>query len=388
MRCTFPGLARVCITLLIAVALFFSGYRAWELLAHASRLPFSAELLLSIVPVGVVCSGTPAAAVLALALLWRTSQREDSRALALFLALLAYAMAGDGSWLFGSRHHWSPLLMQAMDTGVPLAGIFAIAAFVRFSTLFPQPLAPPSGGAEGGLSRTRWWLLRPRSLWGSATAVAVVLVLVPQTAQAWADLAGRSFHTIQVVKPVVIGILLAAMALGVVNLRAGYRDADEEGRRRVFWIVEGFLAGTTLLLAASVLKALQMATGYTVGMAWWFALAVYASLLVVLACLAVAMFYAGALDPSLAIRRTAVIGMVGISMIFVFAGVEQVVQQLLGDWLGMSDRFGGMLTGGIVALTFDPVKTRAGALVERWLGRNGEAPAEVGLPLKGAVVPG
>jgi hypothetical protein len=79
------------------------------------------------------------------------------------------------------------------------------------------------------------------------------------------------------------------------------------------------------------------------------------------------MFYAGALDPLLAIRRTATAGLVGVAMVFIFAITQQLVHEYLVAMVGLSDRAGGMVTGGIVALSFEPVQRRLHTLVTRWL---------------------
>jgi hypothetical protein len=361
-------------TALVGVALAFSLYRTVDTLSRLSGPPWGAGELASLLRLVLVASGTPAAASLALALAWRSCERAESRALAAFLALLAYTMAGDGIWLFAVQRHLPRLAAGLLATSVPVAGILSIAAFLRFSALFPRPLGPADLPAGGGgrlaavLRRVHAASLGPGSVWRGA-ALLVALVLAAQAAGAWGDATGRDLSAVRLLKPVVVTALVGWMVLGVANLRAGYGRADEVGRRQIFWVLEGFLAGTAILLVTSALKLVQMASGYSLAVAGWFDLSVYAAFLVVLACLAVAMFRAGALDPSLAIRRTAVFGLVGATMIFVFAGVEQSVQELLGAWLGLGDRSGGMLTGGIVALTFEPVKARATALVERMLGR-------------------
>ena len=54
-----------------------------------------------------------------------------------------------------------------------------------------------------------------------------------------------------------------------------------------------------------------------------------------------------------------VAGLVGTVMVFLFVGVEQLLEETLRAWVGFGDRAGGILTGGMVALSFEPV-TRCG----------------------------
>jgi hypothetical protein len=193
-------------------------------------------------------------------------------------------------------------------------------------------------------------------------------------ALAWIDTLVMARHSraaplLWMVVPATIALMLATLAVAVANLRLGYALADAEGRRRIFWIVEGFLAGTGIVVVASAVKLATMVGGSGAG-AGWYPLAGFAALFVMVVCLGIAMFGAGAIDPALVVRRTALVGAVGVAMIFLFAGVEQAVQQYVGEWLGWSDRLGGIVTGGIVALSVDPVKRQVEALAARILARD------------------
>lgn len=92
------------------------------------------------------------------------------------------------------------------------------------------------------------------------------------------------------------------------------------------------------------------------------------------AAVAVAVLYRGAIDPGLAIRKTALYGALGTLLLFVFAGVENVVADLVAERLGFGRSIGSWIAGGTVALAFGPLRDRLRALGAR-LARESEPAA-------------
>jgi hypothetical protein len=315
----------------------------------------------------------PAAAALSLSLAWRSWHRDDARALATFLALAAFVLAGDGVWHLMQLAGAPEWVRSAADLSIPVCGLAGMAAMLRFSCTFPRPLSPAElahGGSRAGrtLARARRWSADGAAV-RRAAAWSIGILLLLEGVRIGAEALGRPLPELWVEKYAVLAMLLASMAVSAANLRAGYRVADAEGRRRIFWVLEGFLLATTIALVASALKLVQDATGYVAPVRFWYGLSMMAAFAALLACLAVAMFYAGAVDPALAIRRTAVAGLVGLAMVVLFATLEQALQGWLGERLGLSARAGGIVTGVGVGLAFEPLRTRTAALVERVLGR-------------------
>lgn len=318
--------------------------------------------------------GAPAAAALSLALAWRSWNREDARSLATFLAMAAFVLAADGLWNLLSMTAVPEWAASTAELSIPLCALGGMAAMLRFSCTFPRALAPAELAPANGGSRARRLLAAAQRASADAAAVrracawaAGLLVLAPHAVSLAAAARGRPLPLLGTVKYVLLAMVVGSMAVSAANLRAGYRVADAEGRRRVFWVLEGFLLATAVAVVASALKLLQDVTGYTPPLRFWYGLAMMAAFTALLACLAVAMFYAGALDPALAIRRTAVAGLVGLAMVVLFATLEQALQGWLGAELGLSDRSGGVATGVMVGLAFEPVRARTAAWVERVL---------------------
>jgi NADH:ubiquinone oxidoreductase subunit K len=319
--------------------------------------------------------GAPAAAGLSLSLAWRNWHRGDARALATFLALAAWVLAGDGLWALLRLAGTPAWLARTVDLSIPVCVVAGMAAMLRFSCTFPRPLTPAELASPGAsraarvLSALQRWSTNAAGVRRAAVWLSVGAILVPQTVLIAASALGDAHAIPSVLKYGLLGLLLGSMTVSAANLRAGYRVADVEGRRRIFWVLEGFLLATAIALLASALKVLQDMTGYAPAVPFWYGMAMMAAFTALLGCVAVAMFYAGALDPALAIRRTAVVGLVGVMTVILFATLEQALQGWLGQRLGLSDRAGGVLTGVAVGLTFEPLRARSSALVDRVLAR-------------------
>lgn len=342
----------------------------------AGRVPL-ANLLYVVITASIVA----AASAVTVALLIRCAAAPEGRALAMMLAALTFA-AGAAEPLYMMRQAWNlPWLLDSLlDFTAPLAFVVALGSVLRFTTLFPQPLTAAQLRSERVLPRLRVLLLDGRRLWSWLFGIALVAEAGVLSAPALRRLAGGSGPGFPLHKLALIGLILLGLTICVANLRTGYRLSGEVGRRRIYWVLEGLLAGTVVLALASALKILQMAGMIEIASRIWYPLAALGSVLLIILFVAVAMFYAGALDPALAIRRTAATGLVGLAMVFIFAITQQLVQELLVAWLGMSDRAGGMATGGVVALSFEPVQRRLNGLVARWVANPGPAGGPLAAP--------
>lgn len=322
----------------------------------------------------LLSAGGPAAATLAQVLAWRSWNRRDARVLATFLALLSYPLAGEPVWGMLRASGIPRWGIMAIDTLFPLAAVAAMAMLVRFSALFPRPLNPGDVRARSRSHPTRVivaaqvWTMDEARLRRAAVWFCTLAVILPQAVSIASGEGAAGMIAGQVSRYVTVAALLATLVIAPANLRASYRRADAAERRHIFWVLEGCVLVAAVALIASALKLLQNATGYTPPVPYWFALSLMGGFMGLLACLAFAMFGSGALDPALAIRRTAVASAVGLMTVILFATLEQVLQGWVGARLGLSDRAGGVLTGVAVGLAFEPVRTRTILLVERLIG--------------------
>ena len=90
--------------------------------------------------------------------------------------------------------------------------------------------------------------------------------------------------------------------------------------------------------------------------------------LIIVISVAIAVFYDGAIDPELVIKKTAVYGALGALLAFLFAGIEGVASSAVTERLGLPASTGAWLASGTVALAFGPLRTRVTKLAERMLG--------------------
>lgn len=358
----------------------------------ASLLPTLPALLAAVPPraaLGVwLLATTLATAVLACALgiflVVRAGSRRDGVALALFLGLLAAAW---GSVLRFASVQTNPdgtgtvSLQVGGVTGFTALAAYglATAAFLRFTSVFPQPLAGETLGAGWRpLVRLRGWLLSPLVPWALGLSMAAVPVLVAR-APGWFGVSMRPFmeELVQgrpnVPAVAMLGLVvltagvgpLALMALGTMNLVDGYRTSSPEARRRVLWLTAGCVLALWMLLAPLGGLALREA-GLMVSMAVLMVAAVLAPLVLVVST-GMAVLYGGALDPALALRRSTVYGAAAALGLVTFAGLENVLSGWVASRLGLPGAVGSMIAGGVAAGVMLPFQAGIKRLARGWL---------------------
>lgn len=309
------------------------------------------EVLLAIV-LNLVLAASLGACVLALILVLRSWSHPGVRALALFLA--------------GAATSWTVILgfanFEVEDRSItahgyvaegPGAGvldvvvlvgalILAIAAFLRFSALFPNRLSAADLEArEWGrpIHRMRVALLGPRPVWLLALAWPIVVI---GTTVGGVLLTGGPDETIEIEGIAAVPFLLiwvsfpaAALSFGIQNLIAGYRRADEEDRRRLLWLVAGVVMSAWLVLIPLLAWPLILILGD-----WWSNVLVVLWALapgVLVSSVAVAIFYTGGVDPALVLRRSTVLGVLGTVWIAFFAAAEGWLSDWVAATLGLPE---------------------------------------------------
>jgi hypothetical protein len=320
-----------------------------------------------------------AAAAFALALVWRAGQRPEARALALLLSTAFFPS------------------FSAASLGMPYPALVAmqgvlhwvyLGAFVRFAALFPRPLtlddlegaaqarAARRGREPRAVGRMRW-MLNPAAVWGGVAGAAALAV-------------GGTLTRQPLVQVLLVPVLVWSLVRGLGLLRAGYAVADPVGQRRILWVVQGLY--TMLWLGVVMVGSIGygILEGYravrdgvapdqiTIPAGVLATVAVTQSLavLVMMLCFAFAIFFQGALDPALALRRTTIYGGLAVCGALLFAAVENAASSLLAGMLGMSEGMGAAVAGGVVALAFGPLRDRIARVVEARLGSDEpEAPA-------------
>jgi hypothetical protein len=360
-----------------------AGFLILAAVVHVSTVWPRVAKLAGVLPVArwMLVTGFAISAVTALAacglavlLLWKAADRPDARALTMFLAFLAI--------FWGSLFRFMDVSAETRSISINLSygsgwisktalasSLLAIAAFLRFSALFPVPLdvtrLPPSR-LPGNLRRIRAASLRPAPVW---FGVIVLLLLQNYSVRIVSRLTGAdslppgasppAILLASLFVPLALSTLaiVLAFALGVRNLRDSYRLAAPAERRRLQWIVGGFSAAAWMVLGAVGLVLLIRFAGLdsdVLALAFPLALVLAPLVAVLGACTGV--LYSGAIDPALALEKSTVYGILGAGGLVAFAGIENALSNLVEDRLRLPGFVGAMIAGAIVTSALVPIR--------------------------------
>jgi len=81
--------------------------------------------------------------------------------------------------------------------------------------------------------------------------------------------------------------------------------------------------------------------------------------------IAMSVFYRGAIDPGLALRRTTVYSLLAVFLTALFVALEGIASAGVVRGIGLSSQTGALIAGSIVALVFNPARHRVEKGVER-----------------------
>jgi hypothetical protein len=283
----------------------------------------------------------------AVVIAWRGADHRPNLALALAMAVvfatwplegLTYRDVLSGSWV-------QPVMWVWFLLGAGL--------FIRASQLFPAPILP----AELVASPTVWGripvlrrgvsaLLRPAWTWAYAALLTAIAVAPPLPSL---QEAAR----------------LAVILSGVVFFYIRVRSDDRAAARRVLW----FFAAALLALLLGMLRlgfVAALAPSMTAnGRIFTWLLLYISEQLILVGGIVGAVFYAGAINPALVIRKTLVFGATAGALLFAFAIVQALIADALVDFFGVTDRLASAFMGTLLGLAFEPLRKRVERLLKR-----------------------
>jgi len=319
----------------------------WLDLASQGTGPFDSRYVGSI----VVGQGAGlGAVVIALLIAWRAWDHSGAtRSLAFFLG--AFCLYNGSLGLTRSLRAVFPDYGGAVyDVVFGVAVGFGVGALVRFSALFPT--VSRGGHRSSGRWRDRGrWLRQAFSRPAPVVIGATLLGIVAVSSELldWSGMIGAG-------PAVELGLPLG-FSVASVNLWTSYADALESDRSKIFWVAEGV---ALLFLGIVFPVALDLALGAfgreLPQFIHWYAWA--ASMWGFIVCLAFAVFGRGAIPAGLLFRRTTLTGGVTVIALFFFAGLEDLVTDLVLSRTSLPDATGSWVAGGLVAVLLSPLYRR------------------------------
>ena len=271
---------------------------------------------------------------------WRAGDSIANLAIALaFTAIPLSDMA-----VVALEHHGVDHTLPGQIIGA-LTYVLGSGLFLRATQHFPRRL---TAGQVG--NRVLAILLRPAALWPVVIALSLLATFFSATTAAVAR--------------------LAIIGLGIAYFYKSYRSGDADDRRKVLWFLAMAIAAAVLTIVSWTAKlvlgddapeTLRLIVGVTL-----FSL----NALAITVCFAAAVFYAGAISPSLVIRKTVVYGLTTALLLFVFATVEVFLHHQIVHFLHVTDTFASSVIGGVFGLTFHPVKHYFEHLLAKVQGRH------------------
>lgn len=322
-------------------------------------------------------------------------------ALALTTAATAFSI---GYFLFFAAGNPNGLYDALLPTGAPrllgdaiASGVFAAAllAWLRFCALFPGSLQEvdlrryaTSEDKAGGLAPLRrphsWWKRANRARKGDVSlAVRMVRALQHEYSPSVAFLVGAALAVGLVLlwptDPMLARFSVFANAMwatfigGYLLLRVQLFAGDEDARWRLAWIFGGMLTACWVLVLCGVvafaLAPLLGEVGYWAYLLGIFVVGPVLGVLSVIGGVTVAVFYMGAVDGSLVLRRTTVYGVLGVLITTLFVALEGALSTYIVGRVGLPESVSTIAAGSGIAMAFGSLRNRAEIITNRGVDR-------------------
>jgi hypothetical protein len=141
-------------------------------------------------------------------------------------------------------------------------------------------------------------------------------------------------------------------------LAAGLKLGGPEERRRVFWILEGVLIYLVLEGLWTAVLVTRNVLDLSFGMAGFTQWLLVVEGLGALVCFAVAIFFYGAFDSGLVVRRTIVVSLLSGLALVVVVVLEELLAGFVARTTGIDAGVGAVLGGVLAGIAFRPLSAR------------------------------
>jgi class 3 adenylate cyclase len=238
-------------------------------------------------------------------------------------------------------------------------------------------------GGEGAVEEAMAWKFFA-SRWPFAVALALALVSAGVDFHAQQQLAAPAAQPDKATRLLQAAMwavnfmsMLTAMGAAFQGLQYHHREAIADDRARIDWIYGTLLVSSIILIA--------------VGPLWWALLIVLLPwrdassgpmllldpivisfelfLLAFVASLALSIFYRGAVDPRLAMRRISVLGLMSLVVAVLFVLLERAVAMKIVAWFQLPQETGALIAAAAVAGTLAPVRSTAERSITAFVSR-------------------
>jgi len=211
--------------------------------------------------------------------------------------------------------------------------------------------------------------------WAAGTTASVAFVVLGVVAgAAWRGNAPEKIQFLTLAGPMSFAAIL--IVIGWYSMLEKYRHALPDQRRQIEWILWGTMSGLALVALAffgvSIAVPVAAIFGWLEGveaervLRWhqsFLALSVVTMAGLIVLGIAFSIFYHGAINPGLAIRRTAIYGLLGLVLTTVFVAVEGTVSSAIVIRMGLPAGTAPAVAGTVVALAFGPARKRVEARI-------------------------
>lgn len=288
------------------------------------------------------------AGFLAVALATRGDPRRGALGLGLALGSWSYMLAYSGVGLLLRPEAGAGRAL--FDAHFSLVELVGLAGLIRFTSLFPRPiaaarLAVPESLAVGlrSMQHLRIRLLAPNAPW--IWTILVLAFLLGTNAVQGRPMADAALS------PVMDIIRFLAIGLVVLNLRFSWRDSDAAMRDSMWWLVVGFALLIGLLVLLVIGNILLSAAEWPEPPFPWRPMVLDLGIVGFLWGLSMAVFYAGPMKGAVVLRQSlSVIGVVSLGILLA-TGLEVLISGSLVAQVALPPGLGAITSILVVGTT-------------------------------------